>query len=145
MKTIVEKPVTPAQIKKVHVLLHLKGLMEEKESLVKSLTSGRTCSTKELTLSEAKYMISFLSGQGDVLAESKLNVYKAIWKIAWIMGIIYGETDDDCQMNKAKLNMFCRQRGTVKKNLSEMDIYELKKTHRQFKAMYQKHLNSKKT
>jgi len=67
------------------------------------------------------------------------NEYTAIWKIAWEMGIIYGNTEDDYQMNKAKLNKFCRERGTVKKNLNEMILPEMQKTHRQFEAMYSKY------
>ena len=41
-------------------------------------------------------------------------------------------------MNIAKINMFCRERGTVKKNISEMNLTELKKTKRQFEAILDK-------
>ena len=34
--------------------------------------------------------------------------------------------------------MFCRERGTVKKNISEMNLTELKKTKRQFEAILDK-------
>jgi hypothetical protein len=76
--------------------------------------------------------------------EKRKSVYATIYKIARIMGIIYGDTQDDFEMNKAKLNKFCRERGTVKKNLTEMTISELNKTHRQFEAMVRK-FNMKKT
>ena len=137
--------ITTAQIKKIHVLLQQKGLMEEKETMVYSISGKRTTSTKELTLQEAKRLIDFLLNEAKEIENGKKRIYNVIWHIAWEMGIIYGNTDDDYQMNRAKLNMFCRQRGTVKKNLSEMNLIELKSTHRQFEAMFKKYSNSKKT
>jgi len=133
------KPVTTAQIKKIHVLLNQKGLMDEKETIVNAMSDGRTVSTKELTLSEAKRVISFLMNENAEIQIKLRNEYTAIWKIAWEMGIIYGNTEDDYQMNKAKLNKFCRERGTVKKNLNEMILPEMQKTHRQFEVMYSKY------
>jgi len=136
-----KKPVTPAQIKKIHVLLRENGLIDQKENMLYSISDGRTTSTKELTCNEAKRLIAFLmDDQAEIQNKQKVLV-KAIWHLAWDMGIIYGETDDDYEMNKAKLNMFCRQRGTVKKNLTEQNLVELRKTHRQFEAMYAKHKN----
>ena len=144
MKTQTYKPVTTAQIKKIHVLLQQKGLMNEKETMVSAMSDGRTGSTKELTCYEAKRLISFLLDENAEIQFKLKNTYSAIWKLAWEMGIIYGNTDDDFQMNKAKLNVFCRQRGSVKKNLTEMILPEMQKIHRQFEAMYSKYKNSKK-
>ena len=143
MKTQVQKPVTMAQIKKIHVLLQQKGLMEEKETMVYSVSGNRTASTKELSCPEAKRLIDFLLDENAETQVKKNSTYRAIYHLAWAMDMIYGSTDDDYQMNKAKLNMFCRQRGTVKKNLSEMNLLELQKTRRQFEAMYKKHLEKK--
>lgn len=134
------KPVTTAQIKKIHVLLQQKGVVDEKQTMVYSISNGRTESTKELTCREAKQLIDFLISENPEEDNKIKAIYRAIWKLAWEMEIIYGTTDDDYQMNKAKLNMFCRQRGTVKKSLFDMDLPELKKTHRQFEAMYKKHI-----
>ena len=41
-------------------------------------------------------------------------------------------------MNIAKINKFCRERGTVKKNISEMNLTELRKTKKQFEAILDK-------
>lgn len=143
MKTQVSKPITPAQIKKIHVLLGQKGLMDEKKTMVHSISQGRVESTKDLTFTEAKRFIDFLMTDNKEMNDKKKIIYRAIWNIAWRMGIIYGESEDDYLMNRAKLNMFCRQRGTIKKNLSDMNLIELKQTHRQFEAMIKKHLNGK--
>lgn len=143
-KPKVSKPVTTAQIKKIHVLLQQKGLIQQKETMVYSISDGRTKSTKELSCFEAKRLIAFLMGENAEIQMKIDNTYKAIWKLAWNMGIIYGETDDDYEMNKAKLNMFCRARGSIKKNLTEMNLPELQKIHRQFEAMYSKYKRNKK-
>jgi len=143
MKTKVNKPISPAQIKAIHALLNEKGLLDEKRTIIHSISSGRTESTKELTFEEAKTLIIFLKEDTTEIDNKKRTIYKAIWNIAWSMEIIYGNTEEDYQMNRVKLNMFCRQRGTVKKNLSDMDYTELKKTHRQFEAMFKRHLNNK--
>jgi len=143
MKTQVSKAITTAQIKKIHVLLNEKGLMDEKKTMVCSVSSGRTESTKELSFEEAKALIIFLKEDSSEIENKKRAIYKAIWNIAWQMGIIYGSTEEDYQMNRAKLNMFCKQRGTIKKNLSDMNYIELKKTQRQFEAMFKRHLNNK--
>jgi hypothetical protein len=139
MKTQVQKPVTKAQISKIHVLLQQKGLLDEKKTMIYSISDGRTESTKELTSNEARRLIAFLLDENSEIKEKIKVVTNAIWKMAWEMGIIYGKTKDDHNMNIAKMNMFCRQRGTVKKNFIEMNLPELQKTHKQFEAMYKKH------
>lgn len=53
----------------------------------------------------------------------------------------YGDTPEDKLMNCAKINKFCRERGTVKKNINEMNLQELKKTHKQFEAMLQNNMD----
>lgn len=143
MKTKEYKPITTAQIKKIHTLLGQRGLLDEKRTLIHSFSNGRTDSTKELTIDEAGQMINYLMGtNGDT--EKRKEMYRVIYGLAFSMDIIYGDTDDDYHMNVAKLNVFCRERGTVKKNLTEQSLTELNKTHRQFRAMLKKHLDKQK-
>ncbi len=54
----------------------------------------------------------------------------------------YGDTYEDKMMNIAVINKFCRERGTVKKNIKEMDLKELRKTKKQFEAMLQNNTKS---
>jgi hypothetical protein len=109
------KSVTAAQIRKIYVILQQKGLMDEKGVLVYSISDGRTESTRELTCHEAKRLIDFLlDDASEKINDLKKSNYKAVWRIALEMNMIYGDTDDDYQMNKAKLNMFCHQHGTVR-------------------------------
>ena len=58
-----------------------------------------------------------------------------IYKLACMIGMCYGETEEDRLMNCAKIDKFCRERGTVKKNVMQMTLTELKKTKRQFEAI----------
>jgi hypothetical protein len=140
MKTKETKPITTAQIKKIHTLLGQQGLMNEKRTIIHSVSEGRTDSTKLLTANEARQLISLLLG-ADEDYKKRQEVFKAIYGLAWKMDIIYGNTDDDYQMNIAKLNVFCRERGTVKKNLTTQNLVEMRRTHRQFEAMYRKFEN----
>jgi hypothetical protein len=138
MKTKEYKPISAAQIKLVHVLLQQQGLMEQKKTLIHSISDGRTHSTKELTSIEAKALIDLLQEANEV-SEKKKAIFRAVYGLAWKIDMIYGDTDDDYRMNVAKLNVFCRERGTVKKNLTEQTLAEMRKTQRQFEAMYRKH------
>lgn len=140
MKTDEIKFVTPAQIKAIHAILNNLNLLDMKAQYVFDVTGGRTQSTRELTFEEAKELIRYFNCDYsmNIAYESRRRVYISIYKIARVMDIIYGDTQDDHEMNKAKLDKFCRERGTIKKNLNEMNLFELKKTHRQFEAMLQK-------
>lgn len=129
------KPITPAQLKMIHTLLGKLDLMERKKDLVYSFSHGRTESSRELTISEAKEFIDFLKR-----SEDTQRLISSIWYLAYEMKIISGSGSEQNRMNAAKLDMFCKSRGTVKKNLREQNYTELKKTHRQFEAMYKKHL-----
>lgn len=137
MRTESYKPITKAQIRKINALLNQKGLTDMKRDYICQYSNGRTCHTKELTCYEAKRWITDLCGN-DNEQDKQLAVFNAIYKLAWSMGMIYGETDEDYEMNKAKLNQFCRERGAVKKNLTSMNLSELRKMHKQFEAMYSK-------
>ena len=138
MRTKEEKPITTAQIKKIHTLLNQQGMLDEKRTLIHSISNGRTDSTKELTANEARQLISFLLGSEDD-TNKRQETFGIIYSLAWKMDIIYGDTDEDHQMNIAKLNVFCRERGTVKKNLTMQTLTELRRTRRQFEAMYSKY------
>ncbi|MFT4073024.1 MAG: hypothetical protein QM654_14005 [Dysgonamonadaceae bacterium] len=142
MKTTEFTPISTAQIKLIHVLLRQQGLMEEKENLIHSFSGGRTTSSRELSQVEAKQLINTLKGATDE-PEKRKKIYNTIYALAYEMDIIYGDSEEDVQMNMAKLNVFCRERGTVKKNLSAQSHEEMKRTLRQFRAIYGKYEKAK--
>ena len=121
---------TKPQISKIHVLLNNLGIIEQKAEIVYDLSKGRTDSTKGLTLDEARRLITSLSEY-----DPKERQKSLIFSLAYQAGIIYGSSPDDKKMNAAKLNLFLRERGAVKKELNSMNYNELTKTHRQFEAI----------
>ena len=128
------KPITPAQLKMIHTLLGKENLTERKADLCMSFSDGRTASSRELTKQEAKDFIEHLLND-----EKRKEIVKAIWYLAYTMEIITGDSFADKKMNAAKLDLFCKERGTVKKSLSAQTLKELQRTRRQFEAMHTKH------
>lgn len=127
--------ITYPQLKKIHTLLGQMGIMERKPDIVHSLTEGRTKSSREMTLQEAKALIEWLEG-----TQERKSTLRRIWHLAYEMGIILPGDQDETAMNAAKLDIFCKERGTVKKNISDQSVKELKRTAKQFEAMYGKHV-----
>lgn len=126
--------ITTPQLKKIHTLLGQLGLMERKPELVHGFTEGRTESCRDMTLSEAKALIEWLEG-----SKERTNVIRRIWHLAYEMGIIVPGDQNEKAMNVARLDAFCKERGTVKKAISAQSLKEVKRTAKQFEAMYKKH------
>lgn len=134
-----ELKVTTAQIRKIHTMLGKIGYdSNDKEDLIARLTSNRTTSTKE-----PKYLIDLLSGKNEQKDERAINILRSIYKMACDLGMCYGDTWEDRQMNIAKINMFCRGKGIVKKNITAQNLTELRKTQKQFFAMCRNNNNKK--
>lgn len=124
------KTITKPQIAKIHVLLNNNGMLDDKKQIVRTITSGRTESSRELSFEEAIHLIKQL-----VEYDPKERQKALIFSLAYRAGIIYGSTGEDKKINAAKLNLFLKERGVVKKELHAMDFAELVKTHRQFEAI----------
>lgn len=134
------RTITTPQLKKIHILLRQLGLMERKPEIIHGFTDGRTESSREMTLLEAKALIEWLEG-----SQERKNMLRRIWHLAYEIGIILPGDRDETAMNAAKLDIFCKERGTVKKNISEQSVKELKRTAKQFEAMYGKHVQKQTT
>lgn len=128
------KQITAPQLKLIHVLLNDTGLMDRKQELVSSFTRNRTDSCRDMNLMEAKELIEWLKGT----TECKRMIHH-IWYLSYGMGIIRKESGDEQAINAAKLDIFCKQYGSVKKPLGEQSVQELKRTVRQFEAMQTKY------
>lgn len=145
------KPISPAQLKKIQTMFtHIGFDKEDKIDTISRLTGGRATSTKDITFDEAIRLINHLSGKVEPQKAAKKKeaeeearkVVGCIYRIACETGMCYGDTLEDKKMNIAKINKFCWERGTVKKNVSEMTLAELKKTKRQFEAMLQNNMEN---
>lgn len=136
--------ISKAQITKIQTMLSRLGFSaEDRHELISTLTHNRTSRTKDLTSKEATYLIDYLNGRISPKSVQKQQEYQeqckdevaAIYRLSYMVGMSYGDTWADKMMNIAKINRFCRERGTVKKNITEMTLPELKKTRKQFEAM----------
>lgn len=136
--------ISKAQITKIQTMLSRLGFSaEDRHELISTLTHNRTSSTKDLTSKEATYLINYLNGkispksvqEQQEYQEQCKNEVATIYRLSYTVGMSYGDTWEDKMMNIAKINRFCRERGTVKKNITEMTLPELKKTRKQFEAM----------
>lgn len=140
------KTISPAQLKKIQTMFSRLGFEPEgKQNIISRLTKGRVTSTKDITFDEAKYLINYLNGNtatNEAHQEECIGVIKCIYRLSYDIGMSYGDTPEDKMMNCAKINKFCRERGTVKKNIEQMSLPELKKTKKQFEAMLQNDLDS---
>jgi hypothetical protein len=125
--------ITPGQNKLLHVLLAKTGLIKYKADLCASHSNNRTEHSSGLTKIEANNLIQYLKDNNECEV-----MIKRVWHLGYISNIIYGESKDDLAINAAKLDLFLKQRGTVKKPLRQQNIDELYKTLRQFESIASK-------
>lgn len=129
----VMKMISKQQIKILHTLLSRTGQMQYKREIINDFSGGRTTSSKELSYDEAKYLIGQLNG-----LDPYQKMRKKVFALAYEMGMIYGDTPEDIKMNAAKIDLFLKSRGTVKKPLIELNLTELNKVVNQFYVMAKK-------
>ena len=114
----------------IHTLLGKENLTERKADLCMSFSDGRTASSRELTVQEAKDFIEYLLND-----EKRKEIIKAIWYLAYAAGMITDGDELDRRINAIKIDLFCMERGAVKKPLNKQNLNELQRTRRQFEAI----------
>ena len=133
-----ERDKRTSQIRLFYAMLTNSGLLELKEDIVSSFTNGRTVHVTELSDVELQKLCSTMRERGFPTTQKETQEYRLrrkIYALCFDIGIIYGQSPEDWQMNYAKVDAFCISRGTVKKGLREQGAGELKKTLRQFSAI----------
>ncbi len=153
MKTTKNKPITPLQLRALHAACHTARMNEEaRHSMIYSFTSGRTSSSKELSFDEARALISRLNVQEDErLREyrrkegAKLcrSIYALSFDISFLNKGFSSDTEEEKQMNLAKLNVFARSRSKSRKNIAQMSLDELADLKRQLEAIARKEEDNK--
>lgn len=140
-----EKSVSPQQIKALHASFKALGMDDEnRHNYIAHFTDGRVSSTKELTFHEARRLLEELNGNNreKVQAEAKAicgSIYALSLKISFLNKSYAGsDLAEDYEMNKAKINIFCRQRTKYRKNLTQMSLVELKDVKKQLEAIARK-------
>jgi len=135
--------ITPAQNRRLHQLLHDLGLMEDKKHLVSMTTRGRTESSKELSVAEAKTLILHLEGvttKDDRADKMRKKIFAICYNIGWI----YGNSPEDRKINQAAIDRIVQKIGYLKKPLNEFTPAQLPKLVSQFEQIekYYRNYNS---
>jgi len=148
MKTTKNKPISPQQLRALHAACRAARVNEEaRHSMIYSFTSGRTSSSKELSFDEARALISRLNTQEDERIRNYVrkegsnlcrSIYSLSFKISFLNKGFTTESEEDKQMNLAKLNVFARSRSKARKNISQMYLDELTDLKRQLEAIARK-------
>ena len=147
MRTTKKKPISPGQLKALHATFRGKGFdEEERHGFISRFTDGRTSSTKELTFDEARLMLERLNESTAKRKERKereqeeaKKLVKAIFGLSFQISFLnkgFGnDTEEEFEMNKAKLNMFARSKSASHKNVTGMYLSELKAFRKQLEAI----------
>lgn len=122
--------ITKAQLQKIHVLINQQGLKDEKANIISNVTEGRTTSSRELTLKEAKLLIEWLCK-----TDPNNAMKKKVFALAYEIGMIWGDSVEDKKMNAIKIDSFLLAKGTVKKKLNQLSHNEMIKVVNQFQKM----------
>ncbi|MES2732864.1 MAG: hypothetical protein V4714_14010 [Bacteroidota bacterium] len=126
--------ITLPQNKRLHQLLHELDLMEDKKHLISMITRGRTESSKELSVNEAKTLILHLEGIGSpdsVADRMRKKIFAICYKLEWI----YGNSPEDHKMNRVIIDNFIKTKGYLKKPLNAFTVAELPKLVSQFEQI----------
>lgn len=145
MKTTMKiRKITPQQIKALHAQFRRMGFNDEdRHGFISQFTEGRTDSTAGLTKEEAGLLLTRLNREEtDRLRKEARSLVKQIFflsfRISFLNKDFPNDTPEDFEMNKAKINVFCRTRSKFRKPITEMTLEELKEVKRQFEALARK-------
>lgn len=151
MKTTKNKPISPLQLRALHAACRTARLDEEaRHSMIYSFTSGRTSSSKDLSFDEARILISRLNTQEDERLRNYVrkegaklcrSIYALSFDISFLNKGFTSDTEEEKQMNLAKLNVFARSRSKARKNIAQMYLDELTDLKRQLEAIARKEDN----
>ena len=145
MKTTMKiRKITPQQIKALHAQFRRMGFNDEdRHGFISQFTEGRTDSTAGLTKEEAGLLLTRLNREEtDRLRKEARSLVKQIFSLSFPISFLNkdfpNDTPEDFEMNKAKINQFCRTRSKFRKPITEMTLEELKEVKRQFEALARK-------
>lgn len=144
MKSTKGKTITPQQLRALQACFSKLGFdEEERHGFIAQFTNERVQSTKELTFDEALHMLSALNEDKEkkIKAAAKKvvgEIYGLSLKISFLNKDFNIDTPEDFEMNKAKINVFSRQRSACHKNTTEMSLEELKAFKNQLEAILHK-------
>lgn len=126
----------PAQIKAIYTLLGQHNLRDEKESIVKAFSGGRTKSVTNLKLNEAAALIGHLKSL-DEYDNRSTKMRNKILSMAHEMRWRKQGTED---IDMDHVNNWCIAKGYLHKKLDDYTYQELPKLVSQFEEVYKSYL-----
>lgn len=134
-------PITPGQLKALHTTLQRKGILDQKESLVRQYSNNRTGSSRELTMLEARELLEAiapvqrsLTPQQEAQAKGVQVMRGKLKGLAWQMGWTVDQLD-----------AWCIKYGSLHKGLYAHTYQELPTLVSQFEFGPYKHFLTKKS
>lgn len=143
MKTIKDKLITPQQLKALHTAFRGIGMDEDaRHSCIYAFTCGRTESSKELTMEEARQLLGKLKPMDDKARELQQEqarmVFRDIYRLSFLIPQLNqgfsSDSEEDYRMNVAKLNIWARKYTKARKDVTSMALWELQETKKQLEA-----------
>lgn len=153
MKTIKDKPISPGQIKALHSTFRQIGMDNDaRHACIHSFTGGRTESIKELLFDEARQLLSSLrepdleqrAREQEEVGKLLKSIFYLSFQISFLNEGFGNSTEEEFEMNKAKINMFARKKSPCRKNVTEMYLPELRAFKKQLEAIVHNESNSSK-
>lgn len=141
------KPITPQQLKALHATFHRIGMDDDaRHECIYAFTSGRTESSKELTMDEACLLMSRLNEDDEqmrrMLIEEARTLCRSIYylstRISFLNKDFPTDTQEDFEMNKAKIDVWARKYSRFRKNIRQMNVSELREVKKQLEAIARK-------
>lgn len=141
MKTI--RTITAQQLKALHATFRRIGMDDEaRHGCIHEFTSGRTQSSKELTMHEARQLLERLNpidGKARALQLKEAQfVFRDIYRLSFLIPQLNqgftSDNEEEYRMNVAKLNVWARKYTKVRKDVTRMVLWELQETKKQLEA-----------
>lgn len=131
------KTITPQQLKKLQTIRNQDAWLRDSDAwhgFIMRFTDGRTNTSKQLSLEEARELI-------ELLDESNRKMRNKVYAICASMGWFQSGSRDDDKMNWAIVDKFLKVRGVVKKPIRQCSHKELVAVVSQFENIQKKGLD----
>ncbi len=143
MRTTKSTPITPQQLKALHATFRAQGLdADARHGCIYSFTGGRTESSKELTMEEARKLLEKLNPMDDkaraLQQQEARMVFRDIYRLSFLIPQLNqgftSDSEEEYRMNTAKLNVWARKYTKARKDVTSMALWELQETKKQLEA-----------
>ncbi|MCD7938687.1 MAG: hypothetical protein LUH50_00575 [Bacteroides intestinalis] len=143
MRTTKDKPITSQQLKALHATFRTLRMDDEaRHDCIYSFTNGRTQSSKDLTMEEARQLLGKLNPLDDKARELQRReaqmVFRDIYRLSFLIPQLNegftSNSEEEYRMNVAKLNVWARKYTKARKDVTSMALWELQDTKKQLEA-----------